>query len=226
VTTATVEAVALRVPPWFLLTSELDATAADELIEMWLRADPELPGVNGVPETARALAAAWNRQSGGTTRCRMREAMHALQDVRDPPRPARRQLRLASAPDRTLLVAWMDAFVHEAGVIGGRSGAMVEAQLGRGGLLVWDDGGPVSLVGRSPPVAGVVRIGPVYTPPERRRPGYGASAVAAASRRSLAEGASKRMLLTDLSNPTSNKIYAEIGYNRFSDWEEHEFLTS
>lgn len=193
------EAVALRVPPWFLLTSELDATAADELIEIWVGADPELPGVNGVPETARALAAAWNRQTGGATRCRMREAMHLLQDVRDPPRPARGQLRLASAPDRTLLVAWMDAFVHEAGVIGsGQSGAMVDARLGRGGLLVWDDGGPVSLVGRSPPVAGVVRIGPVYTPPERRRRGYGASAVAAASRRSLAEGASKCMLLTDL----------------------------
>jgi predicted GNAT family acetyltransferase len=32
------------------------------------------------------------------------------------------------------------------------------------------------------------------------------------------------MLFTDLANPTSNKIYAEVGYERFGDWEEHEFL--
>ena len=31
------------------------------------------------------------------------------------------------------------------------------------------------------------------------------------------------MLFTDLSNLTSNKIYAEIGYQRLADWEEHVF---
>ena len=28
------------------------------------------------------------------------------------------------------------------------------------------------------------------------------------------------MLYTDLDNPTSNKIYAEVGYQRTADWEE------
>jgi len=28
------------------------------------------------------------------------------------------------------------------------------------------------------------------------------------------------MLFTDLANPTSNKIYAEVGYRRTGDWEE------
>ena len=28
------------------------------------------------------------------------------------------------------------------------------------------------------------------------------------------------MLFTDLDNPTSNKIYAEVGYRRTDDWEE------
>jgi predicted GNAT family acetyltransferase len=31
------------------------------------------------------------------------------------------------------------------------------------------------------------------------------------------------MLFTDLSNPTSNKIYAEVGFRRVGDWEEHSF---
>ena len=34
---------------------------------------------------------------------------------------------------------------------------------------------------------------------------------------------SRCMLFTDLSNPTSNKIYAEVGYRRIADWEEYAF---
>jgi predicted GNAT family acetyltransferase len=97
---------------------------------------------------------------------------------------------------------------------------MVDARLRHEGLLVWDDGRPVSMIGIAPEVSGVVRIGPVYTPPEQRRRGYAGSAVAAASRRALAAGASRCMLFTDLANPTSNKIYAEVGYVRTGDWEE------
>jgi predicted GNAT family acetyltransferase len=44
--------------------------------------------------------------------------------------------------------------------------------------------------------------------------------VAAASRGALQSGAARCMLFTDLANPTSNKIYAEVGYRRCGDWEE------
>jgi predicted GNAT family acetyltransferase len=30
------------------------------------------------------------------------------------------------------------------------------------------------------------------------------------------------MLYTDLANPTSNRIYAAVGFRRFADWEELE----
>jgi len=39
----------------------------------------------------------------------------------------------------------------------------------------------------------------------------------------LDDGARTCILFTDLANPTSNKIYAEIGYRRCADWQEHEF---
>ena len=93
-------------------------------------------------------------------------------------------------------------------------------------LHVWDDGGaPVCLVGVRPAADGVAAIAPVYTPPPLRRRGYAGSAVAAASRLLLADGADVCMLFTDLANPTSNKIYAEVGYRRFADWEDRRFLT-
>ena len=99
----------------------------------------------------------------------------------------------------------------------------MQTRIREGRLFIWEDGRPASMVGVNGPVAGVVRIGPVYTPDGLRRRGYAGTAVAAASRRALTAGATRCALFTDLSNPTSNKIYAEVGYRRFADWEEHEF---
>jgi predicted GNAT family acetyltransferase len=64
----------------------------------------------------------------------------------------------------------------------------------------------------------------VYTPESERRHGYAGSAVAAVSRRMLAAGARRTTLFTDVSNPTSNKIYAAVGYRPVAEWEEHTLL--
>lgn len=218
------QAVALRTPPWPLLATDIDVRDADALVGAWLCEDPELPGVNGQPVTARAIAAAWSARTRGRTSIRMREAMHTLAEVRDPPRPAPGRLRQAESGERDLMAEWMRTFAEEAGVLGGdQAGEIVDAQLARGRLVVWDDGGPASMVSISPMVSGVTRIGPVFTPPELRRRGYASSAVAVASRRALAAGAQRCALFTDLANPTSNKIYADVGYRRLFDWEEHAF---
>jgi GNAT superfamily N-acetyltransferase len=215
---------ALRTPPWFMLATELEPDAASQFIERWLDADPEVPGVNALPDTARAIAGAWIEQTGGTTRCRRREAIHVLERVNDPARPAPGGLRLAHHDERPLLVEWMRAFGREAGVLGGDQAAeMVDWPLARGALFVWDDDGPLSMLVISRPTADIARIGPVYTPPEHRQRGYATTMVAAASRQALHDGTACCMLYTDLANPTSNKIYAEIGYRRVADWEEHAF---
>jgi predicted GNAT family acetyltransferase len=215
---------ALRTPPWPLLTSAWPADGISELVRRWLEDDFEVSGVSGPPDTARAIADAWAAQTGGVTSCRMAQAMHVLDEVQDPPHPAPGSLRVAKPDERPLLVAWMRDFTHDVGLAGSdQAEAMVDVRLSYGGLLVWDAGGAASILGVTPPVAGVVRIGPVYTPPDKRRRGYAASAVAAASRQALADGARACMLFTDLANPTSNRIYAEVGYRRTGDWELHGF---
>lgn len=215
---------ALRTPPWPLLAGPLEDDPG-ALIEAWLTEDPEVAAVTAVASTARAIGAAWARRTGGAAHTRMREAMHVLDEVRNPPRPAAGALRLAEPDERDLLVGWMEEFAREANVAGAaQAGAMVDGSLLRQGLLVWEDGQPVSMIGANPAVAGVVRVGPVYTPPAHRRRGYAGSAVAAASRRALATVAERCMLFTDLANPTSNKIYAEVGYRRLGDWEEIELV--
>jgi predicted GNAT family acetyltransferase len=62
-----------------------------------------------------------------------------------------------------------------------------------------------------------IRIGPVYTPPDERRRGYGSALTAALTQQLLDGGRRFCFLFTDLANPTSNRIYQQIGYRAVSD---------
>jgi predicted GNAT family acetyltransferase len=216
---------AMRIPPWPLLVSELEDEQADALIETWLAEDPEVPGVTGVQATARAVARAWQKRTGGEVRVRMRQAMHLLSEVIEPsPWPAG-ELRPAQDEDRALLIDWEHAFVRDAGIApdaAAEAENTIARRLDSRSQYIWQDGAPVSTLALSPAIAGTVRIGPVYTPPEHRRRGYASAAVATACRDALAGGARRCMLYTDLANPTSNRIYAAVGFRRFADWEELE----
>jgi predicted GNAT family acetyltransferase len=79
-------------------------------------------------------------------------------------------------------------------------------------MLLWDDDGPACLVGWSPRELDIVRIAPVYTPPERRGRGYASAAVAEASARLLAEDLDAVILLADRDNPTATGVYRRVGY--------------
>ena len=222
----TVSGAALRTPPRAMLCTALSERDAAQLIAAWLAADPELPGVNAVADTARALAAAYREQTGGGSELRMSMALHALapDELVDPPRPATGELRAPRSEERELIVEWYLAFVAESDIEEAADAARRAAisRIERDLLFVWDrDGDPVSLIGRTVAVAGVPRIGPVYTPPALRGRGYASTAVAALSRRLFAHGARRVVLFTDLGNPTSNKIYGEVGYRRLADYEEH-----
>jgi predicted GNAT family acetyltransferase len=155
----------------------------------------------------------------------MRQAMHVLDEVQPPARPAPGTLRPAHQHERDLVVEWMRAFSEEAGLQEGQAQAeqVADRKLAHGRLFIWEDGAPVSMAGTGPCISGIARIAPVYTPHEHRNRGYATNLVAALSRQALAEGATCCTLITDLANPTSNKIYAEVGYRRIADWEEHAF---
>jgi predicted GNAT family acetyltransferase len=66
------------------------------------------------------------------------------------------------------------------------------------------------------PAFGVSRVGPVYTPREHRGHGYASRAVYEVSAL-LRESGERPCLFTDQANPTSNKIYEALGYQRLVD---------
>ncbi|GAA5079398.1 GNAT superfamily N-acetyltransferase [Thermocatellispora tengchongensis] len=177
----------------------------------------EIPGVNGPVAQAEEFAAAWPRPEHD----RMAMRLYALGTLTPPsPRPAG-TARPAELRDLDLCVAWYRAFLAEAEPSNTDPDPtdQVRARIVAGELVLWEDGGaPVSLACYSTPIVEMSRIGPVYTPPEARRKGYGAAATHAASETAQRAGATRLLLFTDLSNPTSNSIYQALGYRPVMDF--------
>lgn len=91
-----------------------------------------------------------------------------------------------------------------------------------GEVWFWDsDGEPVCIVGVNPPALGVARIGPVLTPKPHRGRGYASAAVARAAQDVL-DGGDRVCLFTEVDNPVSNHIYAEIGFAPIGDGASFE----
>ena len=127
-------------------------------------------------------------------------------------------IRVAVAADLGLLVRWSEEFQAEAkGIDHVDLTALVASRIARRELVVWEAGGrPVAFAGVSAPIGGMSRVGPVYTPPAERGRGLASNAVAEVSARVQAQGA-RVCLYTDQANPTSNKVYAALGYRPVVD---------
>lgn len=220
-----VAVVALRTPPLPMICTELSNPESDaaRLLDTWLQADPAVPGVNAPARSARALAGVLQRRTGRTPSLRLTTQLHVLTRVSGPPHPAAGALRAAEEANDELLVDWMIRFWEETGASFPDPAAAIANRRAAGGLWLWCDpeDQPACLVGANPPVAGVPRVAPVYTPPEHRRRGYAGSAVAAVSQRLLDRGARACILFSDQANPTANRIYREVGYRPIGRWEEY-----
>jgi predicted GNAT family acetyltransferase len=227
-----VVAVALRTPPFNLVLSMIDdpaaiALLADDALMLW----PDLPGVLGPTEHARRFAEQWVTRTGSAATVRTAERVFRLARVL-PPRPASGTMRLAEPRDRARIAAWFVEFGAEALRLTqdlARMEAFTDrfiARLGGRAMYLWEDDGPVCMTGASAVTPHGSRVGPVYTPPALRGRGYASALVAAVSQAQLDAGRRFCFLYTDLANPTSNKIYQDIGYEPVCDVDEYRFEVS
>jgi len=209
---------ALQTPPFPAVVSELSAAARGALLEELLTRRPHLEGVNGPVETCRALAEVWCERTGAALGEAKGQGVFSLERVIPPRHPAAGRLRTMRADDLPLVSEWIEAFRRDAGV-GGLASPAVRARerLAEGSLFLWEHERAVSMAAFSGPTPNGVRVNSVFTPPELRGRGYASAAVAALSQRLLDEGRRFCFLFTDLTNPTSNKIYQAIGYRQVSE---------
>jgi GNAT superfamily N-acetyltransferase len=196
------------------------------LLARTLRERDEHPGgANGVLPATRVFAQESARLWGGEVVVSMQVRAWELGVLR-PPVGVPGAARLATRADLGLCTAWYDAFPEAARAQAGNT-ALAPAhrtpseeemllRIDGGRVLLWEvEGEPVSLTGMAPPVFGVGRIAPVYTPPDHRGHGYASACVAEGSRR-LAE-LGRVCLTTDVDNPVSNRVYAALGYEPRAD---------
>lgn len=213
-----IEGAFLHTPPHPVLLSVIPARAAAELAACALPGRP-LTGVVGNEDAATAFAAAWAGRQGCRAEVHDRTRLYRLGELTWPDPLPDGEPRTPGEEDVALLADWFEAFTVEVNQEGRENHeAAVRERLGYGGLTLWEaGGGPVCLAGVTRQVAGMVRVGPVYTPPRFRGRGYASAVTAEVSRAALAAGAEDVLLYTDLANPVSNSIYQRIGYRQVED---------
>jgi GNAT superfamily N-acetyltransferase len=204
-------------PPYPVVLSGMPAEVAGALAGHLAGRGRAVTGVHARPPDAEAFAAGWQHATGAGSRLHRQMRLHRLAGL-IPPAPPPGGPRTAGQRDRELLLEWQVAFRREVHDLGPAHPDEVDDRLGHGGFMLWQvHGDAVAMAGVSRPVAGMVRIGPVYTPPGHRGRGYAGAVTAAISQAALDTGAAEVVLFTDLDNPISNALYRRLGYQPVSD---------
>ena len=183
---------------------------------------PDPNAVEGTASAALLLAEFLAARNGKTVRHKRGTRLHRLEEFVE--QKAAGAPRLAVEVDAEALIPQFSAYGQELGHVldHEQEEKWVRVRIALDRIWVWeDDGRIVSLVGHQNAVFGATRVGPVYTPPADRGHGYASALTAHVTQQILASG-SEACLYTDLANPTSNKIYAAIGYRPLADFIGYE----
>jgi GNAT superfamily N-acetyltransferase len=216
--TESIDGAFLQTPPFPVLAASLPDGSAESFVALLTSGVLRPTGANVTEPDEAPFIAAWRRATGRGVSVHMRSRLFRLAGLLPPDPFPPGAARVARQDDTGLLVDWMSAFGADTGSTGGDPRRTVADRLSYGGFTFWElDGEPVALAGLTRSVAGVVRVGAVYTPPEHRRRGYGGAVTTAVSQAALDAGAAEVVLFTDLANPTSNALYQRLGYRPVSD---------
>jgi len=210
-------------PPYPLYVLPMPDAAARQVARALVERGEDVAGLNGALPASEVLAAELARRTGRRARVHEHMRLHVLERLVEPKVAPDGRARVAVPADAELALSWFRAFHADAAAQAGRLEPEGEGEqfdeddmaerIGEGRVWLWEDGRgvPVSLVAFNAPSYGVSRVGPVYTPGPRRGRGF-ASALTAHVSRLLRDSGARVCLFTDQANPTSNKIYAAIGY--------------
>jgi predicted GNAT family acetyltransferase len=199
----------------------IPAAATEALVDELVAAWSDLGGVFGPADTVARFAGHWAERLGVAAAPVEGQRLYAL-DSLDPPVGVAGSLRRAIDADAGLVLKWVRGFLHDTGAPPIIEEA-IRRRLDAGLIWIWEHQDPVSMASHTPAVAGVSRIGGVYTPPEHRGHGYATACTAAVTEAALQAGAQQCVLYTQLANPQSNAIYRSLGYKPVSENLRYRF---
>jgi uncharacterized protein len=187
--------------------------------------DHQIPikGVVGEDFYAKQFAALYGGGVGQTKTL----LVHGLTAVNSLPLSSG-EMEQASPADLNLLTEWALQFEEDTQSFPRKSLEEITkrtmAKIDRGDIFKWvDHGEPVSMGAVVRRTQNVGFIGMVFTPDGYRGKGYATSCVLKMSELILQQGYRYCGLFTDKANPTSNRIYARIGYIPTAEFTDIEF---
>jgi uncharacterized protein len=178
-----------------------------------------IPGLIGDRKLIVELAGYLSKLRGVTATVEMNQGLYKLEKVKWKI-VSKGKLRALKEQEHGLVKEWVYQFCKDVNlpITMDEADAKADDLIRKGSLMGWDvDGEIVSMANTSRPTKRNINVNFVYTPINHRKKGYASDCVAALSKMMLDQGYHTTSLYTDLSNPTSNKIYQEIGYELAAD---------
>ncbi|WP_078550006.1 GNAT family N-acetyltransferase [Litchfieldia alkalitelluris] len=214
--------VMLQTHPNQIILSHHTIEEVDEikkLAEELTRAYPKIPGLIGEAGLTKKLANDVANLSGSISKVKMNQRIYRLNRL-EKNLTENGVLMQAAKEHYPIIKEWVYGFAAEVDMKLTQEEAEKRAIefIEKGRLYVWIvKGKMVSMAAATRPTKTNITINLVYTPKEERKKGHASNCVLALTTKMLNQGYYSTSLYTDLENPTSNKIYMEIGYKPIMD---------
>ena len=204
-------------------TEEILSFAATEFLDRGFH----LTSAVGLKPVVLLFADKWKALTHCESKLLMDQGLYRLDEVNKSLENSPGSWRFARKDEAALIEKWYVLFGIDAGIenrpmeeIKERVARFLEDQE----VFFWEvDGKVVSMMKKARPSDHGVTVSFVFTPQEERKKGYARTMVAAGSEE-LLKTYDFCVLYTDMLNPTSNKIYQEIGYRKIADSVHVEFV--
>ncbi|WP_144473540.1 GNAT family N-acetyltransferase [Bacillus tropicus] len=199
--------------------AEISGVAIKMLAKELTKIYPDIPGLIGNKKVVQKLAEEIALLENKKKNVVMEQGVYELKKVKKKPSEDV-FFREVSSNELTLIEEWIYQFCKDVNLPTTKEEAKqtAHALLTNHRLFGLEvDGKLVSVAAKTRPTKNNITVNFVYTPTEARKKGYASNCVAALSQRMLDEGYKTTTLYTDLANPTSNKIYQEIGYEQIAE---------